>query len=164
MAIDLDVQVKIPFLARFQPAHLETVTRQTIYPAMEDATSLLLREVKMRTPVGATEAARGSIQSAVMMLRGRTVEVRGEVKSALPYVAGPLEHGSRPHWAPIGPIRLWCQRVLGDAGAAYAVRGAIAKRGTKARWMFRDGYAFSKGKIERILQQGVAAWARRIRG
>jgi hypothetical protein len=162
MPIDIDIQVKIPFLARFRPERLDAATRATIYPAMTEATLLLEREVKQRTPVGATQAARGSIQSATEMVRGRTLEVRGQVSSALPYIV-PLEKGSRPHWAPIGPLKLWALRKLGDEGLAYAVRAAIAKRGTKPANMFKDAMAASKGKLERILKDGVDAWVRRLK-
>jgi hypothetical protein len=145
------------------PGRVDGATRSTIFPAMQEATLLLEREVKFRTPVGATEAARGSIQSATELLRGRTLEVRGTVTSALRYIQ-PLEKGSRPHWAPIAPLKIWARRVLGDEGLAFAVRAAIARRGTKGAYMFRDGAAASKGRIERILRRGVELWARRLGG
>lgn len=162
MPIDVDIQVKIPILARFRPERLDAATRATIYPAMTEATLLLEREVKQRTPVGATQAARGSIQSATELMRGRRLEVRGQVSSALKYIV-PLEKGSRPHWAPIGPLKLWARRVLGQEGLAWAVRAAIARRGTKPAKMFKDGLAACKPKLERILREGVEAWVRRLR-
>lgn len=163
MALDIEVQAKIPFLARFRPERLDAATRATIYPAIDEAVMLLTREVKSRTPVGATEAARGSIQGATEIVRGRRLDVRGTVTSALPYVAGPLEFGSRPHWAPIAPLKLWAKRILGDESAAWAVRAAIAKRGTRPRRMFRDGFAAAEGRIKNIMQAGVDAWTRRLK-
>lgn len=162
MALDIDVQAKIPFLARFRPERLDAATRETIYPAIDEATMLLLREVKSRTPVGATEAARGSIQAATEIVRGRRLEVRGTVSSALPYIM-PLEHGSRPHVPPIAPLKLWAKRILGDESAAWAVRALIAKRGTRARKMFETGFWASKSRIENIMQAGVDAWTRRLK-
>lgn len=38
--------------------------------------------------------------------------------------------GSRPHWAPIGPLKEWSRWKLGDESAAYAVQKSIAKKGT----------------------------------
>lgn len=48
---------------------------------------------------------------------------------AAPY-ARYVEEGTRPHWAPIAPLKLWARRVLGDEGAAYAVQRKIAQEGT----------------------------------
>lgn len=56
--------------------------------------------------------------------------------------------GTRPHWAPIGPLKDWARWKLGDAAAAYPVQRSIAaygtsmyqlrKRGTKANpWPVR---------------------------
>ena len=95
------------------------------------------REVKDRTPVGATGLLRNSIQSEVH--GARTTQVRGVVASPLAY-AIPVERGSRPHWAPIAPLKLWARRKLGDERAAYAVRWAIARRGTKGHHMFQRAY------------------------
>jgi hypothetical protein len=164
MPAEFNIVVKMPFLARWQPRKLDAATRATIYPAVDEAGLLLQREVTQRTPVGATSAARGSIQQATEMVRGRHLEVRGQVTSALPYIL-PLEHGSRPHWAPIGPLKLWVKRKLGEPeGVAYAIRAAIAKRGTKGAHMFRDGVAASEGRIQRILKDGAEAWTRHLKG
>lgn len=38
--------------------------------------------------------------------------------------------GTRPHWAPIAPLRRWCAMKLGDENAAWAVQRSIAKFGT----------------------------------
>lgn len=163
MPIDFDITIAVPKLAVLSPQRAAQATQQAIVPAMEEATLLLEREVKSRTPVGATEAARGSIQSATELVRGRTLEVRGTVTSAQNYIV-PLERGSKPHWAPIGPLKLWARRILGDEGLAYAVRAAIAKRGTKGAYMFRDGFKASEGAVQRILQRGVDTWVRLLKG
>lgn len=52
-----------------------------------------------------------------------------------------LEYGTRPHWVPIEPLKEWSKRVLGDEDAAFAVRAAIAKRGTRAQPFFRPALA-----------------------
>ncbi len=38
--------------------------------------------------------------------------------------------GSKPHYAPIGPLKRWAAWKLGDANAAYAIQKSIAKFGT----------------------------------
>jgi hypothetical protein len=47
--------------------------------------------------------------------------------------AASVEFGSRPHWAPIGPLKGWAKRHGMDEGAAYAIQKTIAKRGTRAQ-------------------------------
>lgn len=162
MPLEFKLDLTIPKIALFNTRRVDNATRQAIYPAMTEATLLLEREVKQRTPVGATEAARGSIQSGTELVRGRVVEVRGTVTSALGYMI-PLEQGTRPHWVPIAPLKLWAKRVLGDERLAYAVRATIKKRGTKGAHMFRDGFEASKGKLERILQHGIDEWVRLLK-
>ena len=44
--------------------------------------------------------------------------------------------GTRPHWAPIGPLKRWAAVKLGDEKAAYKVQHGIAKRGT-SMWQMR---------------------------
>lgn len=41
-----------------------------------------------------------------------------------------VEDGTRAHWAPIEPLKLWARRVLGDEQAAWAVQRKIAEEGT----------------------------------
>jgi|GEM_PF-5217037 hypothetical protein len=50
--------------------------------------------------------------------------------------------GSRPHWAPIAPLKEWAKWKLGDEHAAYAVQKSIAKKGTSM-------YLLKKGLGER---------------
>ena len=38
--------------------------------------------------------------------------------------------GTRPHWAPIGPLKMWARAKLGDERAAYPVQRSIASYGT----------------------------------
>lgn len=48
-----------------------------------------------------------------------------------------LEYGTSPHYVPISPLKGWSRRVLGDEAISYAIRAAIAKRGTPAQPFFR---------------------------
>lgn len=41
-----------------------------------------------------------------------------------------VRFGTRPHWAPIAPLKRWAAWKLGDARLGYAVQAAIARRGT----------------------------------
>lgn len=67
--------------------------------------------------------------------------------------------GSRPHWAPIGPLREWAKWKLGDESAAYAVQKSIAKKGT-SMYLLRKGlaektdYGYGYDYPGRTLQRG----------
>ena len=41
-----------------------------------------------------------------------------------------VRYGTRPHWAPIAPLKAWAAVKLGDENAAYAVQRSIATHGT----------------------------------
>jgi len=88
-------------------------------------------------------------------LRGQAARVTYIVGTPLRYAAS-VEFGSVPHWAPIGPLKQWAKRKLGDEGAAYAVQKTIAKRGTKPQPFLRPAYLKVipgyKKKIKRILR------------
>ena len=48
-----------------------------------------------------------------------------------------LDKGSKPHWAPIAPLKDWV-KAKGLSINPYAVRASIAKKGTKAHpWIYK---------------------------
>jgi len=51
-----------------------------------------------------------------------------------------IEYGTKPFYAPIEPLKGWARRVLGDEGAAYAVRAKIAKFGITAQPFMRPAF------------------------
>lgn len=115
---------------------------------MQAATLLAQRAAQERTPVGATSILRGSIQQEV---RGAGVELAGVVFTNQVYGVA-VEEGTRPHWAPIGPLLLWAQRKLGDRRLAYAVRAKIARQGTKGKHMFRDAGREVRGQVRSMFR------------
>lgn len=56
--------------------------------------------------------------------------------SLAPYSA-PLEFGTVPFWAPIGPLLEWAKRKLSDESIGYAIQKKIAKEGISAHPFFR---------------------------
>ena len=86
----------------------------------------------------------------------------GEVKTSSPYAMA-VEKGSRPHWAPIGPLLLWAKRKTGSERAAYVAQRAIAKRGTKGWHMFERGFAKTKDKIGQLFGQANARIIQKLR-
>lgn len=59
----------------------------------------------------------------------------------------PLEAGSKPHSAPIEALRGWAERHGVPVGAVW---WSIKTKGTKPRWMWRDGFKFAVGKAPSV--------------
>lgn len=159
--------VLMPGLTRFRlildklgifGAQAPTIIPTELTTAMHAAVLVVQREVQDRTPVGATGILRGSIMSEV---RGTPAHIRGVVATPQAY-ALPLEEGSRPHWAPIGPLKLWARRKLGDERAAYAIRWGIHLRGTRPARMFAKGLEASRSRIDMIFRQAGDRIAKRL--
>lgn len=71
----------------------------------------------------------------------------GPTAAHAPYVF----YGTKPHWAPIAPLKEWCRWKFGDERAAWAVQRSIAKygtnrgyakRGLKGAWQSSHGIGF----------------------
>ena len=132
------------------PERAQEITLFSLELAMHRAVAIVTDEVVPLTPM-----AFGFLRNSIAQGHEVTVQnpnVFGKVSSPLSY-ALPVETGSRPHWAPIGPLKLWAKRILGDEAAAYAVQWAIARRGTKGWFMFKKGFAQAKPKVERWFAQ-----------
>lgn len=121
---------------------------QEFKPATDAATMLIRSEVLPFTP-HAFGYLRNSIGTRKATMYGSTVT--GLVISTALYGAA-VEDGSRPHWPPIEPLRLWAKRKLGDEGAAFPVARAIAKRGTKGHHMFEKGYKAAESAVLAIFE------------
>lgn len=127
--------------------------------AMQESGMLLTTMTAARTPVnyGLLRAAIGWPQGFELQPGGLIDGLRGiigasnvrgvEGQAASTYVEY-VENGTRPHWAPIQPLKLWALRKFGDETVAYAVQRKIAQRGTKGAHMFRR--AWNEGGQERV--------------
>jgi hypothetical protein len=153
-------RLRTPKAPIFDPQASQMVLQHELRATMQEAVLLAEREVASRTPVGATGILRGSIASEI---RGTPANLRGIVATPQPYAAA-VEHGSRPHWAPIGPLLLWARRKLGDERAAYRVQWAISRRGTRGVHMFRDAERAIRQPVTRLFQEAMARIRRRLGG
>ena len=116
------------------------IAREEMTAAVEEVLNLWEREVKEKTPHGATDVLRGSIAH---QLQGSPVEISGKVFSSAAHAA-PVELGTRPHW--VGregflSLRDWVQKKLGVGpgeadGVAMAVAFKISQHGTEGAHMF----------------------------
>ncbi len=74
-----------------------------------------------------------------------------------------VEEGTPPHWAPIGPLKLWAIRKLEDERAAYGVQRQIARYGVKSvRMFYRAWHEGGRDGIARIWRQVPVKAIRRL--
>ena len=69
-----------------------------------------------------------------------------------------VEKGTRPHWIPLRAmpeLKRWARRVLGNEGAAWAVRSKIAQEGTEAQPFVQPGIDAMKRHLR---QTGIVAY------
>ncbi len=87
--------------------------------------------------------------------------------------AGYVFYGTRPHWAPIEPLKEWARWKLGDENLGYAVQFNIAqfgtnsylRRGVPGAWSspFGDGLDYLRLVTERgDFKSNVTATAKRM--
>lgn len=136
----------------------ELVQREMM-AAAEESAMLLQREVVERTPqgAGAGSGLSGSILAQpVTFFDGDVISLVG---TSLNY-AVPVELGTKPHFPPLQPLVDWVEVVLGLEGkeatsAAFAIARNISKKGTKGKFMFRDGFKVSEQYIKNRFNQAL---------
>ncbi len=130
--------------------------------AVREAVALLEREAKIRTPIGATEVARGSIGSEVRrgVSFGRGIRIRGLIGSPQRHV-DVLERGRRPgaRRPPAEALELWVRRKLGIRDiqeakrVAFVIARSIGRKGTKAVEMFKEAAEDNLDAVTRIFDR-----------
>lgn len=106
--------------------------------AIDEASSLYVREVKDATAVGVTGLLRQSITSE---RRDGSGEISAAVFSPLNYAAA-VELGTKPHYPPIEPLQDWVRKKLDVSEekdvehVARMIQLKIGRQGTKGQNMF----------------------------
>lgn len=67
-----------------------------------------------------------------------------------------VEVGSRPHWAPIAPLKKWCELKGMGPGAAYAVQRKIARDGTRPTWFMARTVPIVERLLDRNMRRALA--------
>lgn len=149
--------LKLPKIPLLQLGGYEQVLQKQVGLEVTALVEQIADEARTRTPVGVSGILRASIATKVTQGTSGLALVQGEVFTGrqAPYAVF-VEEGTKPHWVPIAPLKLWARRVLGDERAAYRVQWAISRRGTKARHMFRDAFAVVQPRIAGALDRAVS--------
>lgn len=91
-------------------------------------------------------------------------DIRGSIGNALHY-APYVHEGTKPHWAPIDPLRVWVKMKTGLRGedvdrTARRVQAAIAAKGTRPRPYLRNVMERWQAKFEQVLGRKIAEGVR----
>ena len=105
--------------------------------------------VKERTPRDTAALQRSITSSVDSAIVPKWAKVGTNLKHA-----EAVEKGSRPHWAPMDALRGWAGR---HGIPVVMVWLAIARRGTKANWMFRDGLRAAQSKFQGFADEASRA-------
>lgn len=156
----MDITIDIdPRLKEFSGSRdFQRIVREEYVKAMRESTVFLAGDVKPETPF-AFGILRNSILPHTLVSNG---DVMGFVTTPVTY-AQPVEEGSRPHWAPIEPLKLWAKRKLGDESIAFRVQRAIARHGTRAHKMFERTFQKDKDKVFAAFDRAVDRMLRKLR-
>jgi hypothetical protein len=166
ISFEVDVS-ELKRLAQLVPA-MATIVEEEMDKAMDESGALLTLLVAPRVPVNyglarasiafaRTGSSRGTLQGMVAS-DGRTTSAELGGVSTREYV-NYLEFGTRAHWPPLKPLKLWALRKFGDEKIGYMVARKIAKQGTWAKGMFF--LAWHQGGQRRVekIWRGVPAKA-----
>ena len=134
----------------------DQIVNKRLREGMTSSVQTIERNAKMEAPVGVSGELRAKITHRV---EGFGQEIKGIAGSYANYAVY-VETGTRPHWAPIEPLKLWVQRKFGASGKeisaiAHAVQRAIARRGTKAQPYMKKGYNRSKSDIRKFFRRAL---------
>ncbi|MFO1322220.1 MAG: HK97 gp10 family phage protein [Burkholderiales bacterium] len=162
MKYTLDVTPAVHYAETLRRA--PDVVRSEIGAGIDEASSLLVREVKDTTPVGVTEALRASIISE---RRDSGPDVQAAVFSPLNYAAA-VELGTRPHYPPIEPLQDWVRKKLDVTDeddvrrVARLIMWKIGRKGTKPLNMFGSSLGRLTPQMSEILRRAFARALERL--
>ena len=151
---------------------MKTFTRRRFKAGMDESGMLVTSLVAARTPVNYGLLRAGITYPEGYKLQGRgnldqyrgvigASGVKGQGAVASDYVLY-VEEGTKPHWAPIAPLKLYALRKWGNERLGYALQRVIAGSalggtgpgGTKGAHMFKRGWEEGGARgVQRIFRQ-----------
>lgn len=162
-----DIKIKSDMRALTRLTRLYPDISQDVREAkVTEAIMLLEAAVKKGTPWGAGPIhLRDSVHSKVSVLGSKVHGLTGT-----PMEHGePVEHGTKPHFPPTGPIAFWVEKKMGLSGkdaerVAFLIARKISKKGTKGQKMFETAMTENESRVMAILAEIPGEIARRAEG
>jgi hypothetical protein len=160
---EITMDMNVPKTPLFTPGAAERIVAEEQQRAMEASVLQVKGAILPFVPVN-LGALRQGVQA---MVSGTPANLSGKVFDPITY-ASAVEHGTRPHFPPLGPIELWVRRKLGipegrqSRSVAFLVARAISRRGTKAVQFFKRGWDSSEGQVRARFRDAQARIVARI--
>lgn len=166
MSFSVDVS-EMQRLVQLVP-RMADIAAEEMDKAMDESGALLTPLVAARVPVNyglarasiafaRTGSSRGTLQGMVAS-DGRSAPAELGGVSTREYV-NYLEFGTRAHWPPLKPLKLWALRKFGDEKIGYMVAAKIAREGTWAKGMFFLAWGMGGQRRVEKIWRGVPAKA-----
>lgn len=160
---DIRLTLHLPKIPILSAAQARQVLQQEIGRGVFELTELIADHARRTVKVD-RGILRGSIFTEVDLGQG-PVLVKGLVATGAQAPYAPfVEYGTRPHWAPIAPLKAWARRVLGNERAGYAIQKAIARRGTRAAPFMGPALEAGRQRAPVIIAASAARAAQRLEG
>lgn len=159
---ELQINVTLPHIPLLRVGGATPILRQEVGRAIQVLVEEIATNVREAAPV-ATGNLRASVGTEVTPGTDASILVRGQAFTGkqAPY-AEFVSTGTRPHFPPIAPLKIWARIVLGDEKAAWRVARAIAKRGTKANARFAKAIATFPPDTQSRIEAAVGRAAARL--
>lgn len=128
--------------------------------ALRSVNSMFETAIRKNTSRGATGILQGSVFEEIT---GTPVSLTGTIgyDKAQALYGAPVDLGSRPHFPPVAPLKLWVRRVIGVSSAkevssiAWAIAVNISRHGTKAKTVVKDAFYANRERALRIFEQAM---------
>jgi len=159
LAIDLSDLVRLDDMLKTAPE----IVDQELLAFTQAMTSHLEAEVVDRTPTGVNQMLRRTIAGTVSATPSGML---GVVATNSPY--GPaVEHGTKPHWAPLEPLVDWVKGKINAAdpeAVARRIRFKIAHHGTKGAGMFQKTFDANQALVRAEFRKTIERIKGRMEG
>lgn len=147
--LEFDVTIEPPLDSFMPTAEMSASANRELVTTMKAATFLVRGNVITGTPHCFGFLRRSILPETIV----DNTSITGRISTSLPY-ALPVETGSRPHWAPLGPLELWVKRKL--AGKGSSLRAEAKKTAASVRKSGMKGITAShtlKGEIQNVARR-----------
>ncbi len=152
------IKLHVPKNVRaLQPTGVETY-RAAISVALKELLPRAKALAQVETPVGATGDLVKNILTSTTATTAKLEWISSHAMS--------VQYGSKAHWAPIAPLRLWVQKVLGSSNRdlPYKLQALIAKKGTKPQKFLQRARAKVSEYVIPAFKQRMALLAKILSG
>lgn len=155
-------RLRLPRSPLFASGQAQPIIQQEIARAVFVLVNDIATTARERAPVD-RGILRASLFAKVDIGAGGSVTGVVATGKEAPYAAD-VELGRGPHVVPIGPLRDWARRKLGNERAAYPIQRAIAQHGTRAQPFFRPAIEAVEPRVRGALHAAALRIARRLQG